>query len=188
VQVAHQIVIRVSKWGGNRRHRIVVDANERSRVAMCESVRILLDEGNITDGLSKLSGVPGISLVIATKIFRFCRPMAGAAVDRHASYFFNSLPVRSADGSFLRRSTEFRREWTNADHKNSRLAAFAPGVFSTNLNEYIGTYLPLLRQVAAELNAAGVQFMCAATGILKNWTPADIEMAAFYWWARHGSR
>ena len=187
VQAAYQIVVRVSIWARNRRHNLVVDANDHEKVVMFESIQNLLVEEDLTEGLSKLSDAPGVSLVLATKVSRFCRTMAGAAVDRHASYFFNSLRVISDDAPATR-STEFRRQWVRGVDGNSRLATFTQRKFSANLNEYAAAYLPLLREIADALNAAGIRFMCAATGIRKTWTSSDVEMAAFYWWALNGSR
>jgi hypothetical protein len=187
VETAHQIVIRVSKWAGNRRHRSVVNADDVAKGEMFEAVRLLAGRDTLSAGLDKLSKVRGISLVIATKVYRFCTPRVGAAVDRHASYFFNSLPLKSGTASPAK-STYFRREWTDGRHRKSRLATFFPAVFIANRTEYTATYLPLLGEIASALDSDGVTFTCAAAERKRTWTPADVEMAAFYWWAQNGSR
>jgi hypothetical protein len=107
---AHQIVISISEWAGNNAdsHAQIVAATPMKRSKMEDAIRALLLPNSVELGITKLSALPGISLVIASKIYRFCCPATGAAVDRHASYFFNSLPV--SGGAF---STSFRREWAN---------------------------------------------------------------------------
>jgi hypothetical protein len=187
VETAHQIVIRVSKWASNRRHKSVVNANDSAKREMFEAVRLLAGEDTLSAGLDKLSEVRGISLVIATKVYRFCTPRVGAAVDRHASYFFNSLPLIPR-GALPRGSTHFRREWRDGGHIQSRLATFRPDVFIPNRTEYTTTYLSLLGEIASGLDSAGVTLTCAATERKRTWTPADVEMAAFYWWAQNGSK
>lgn len=133
--------------------------------------------------LNKLCQLPGISLVIASKIFRFCAPQIGAAVDRHSSYFFNSLPIV---GYGL--TTRFSREWANGGHTASRLANFNETGYARNRDQYIQSYLPILASISSALNETGRQYRCAATGQMESWNPADIEMAAYYYWARHGAR
>ncbi|MFA5810098.1 MAG: hypothetical protein WC935_07175 [Thermoleophilia bacterium] len=187
VETAHQIVIRVSKWAGNRRHKSVVNADDGAKGEMFEAVRLLAGEDTLSAGLDKLSKVRGISLVIATKVYRFCAPRVGAAVDRHASYFFNSLRLMSGNASPAR-STHFRREWVDGRHRKSRLATFSPAVFIANRTKYTASYLPLLGEIGSALDSAGVQLTCAALGGQRTWTPADVEMAAFYWWAQNGSK
>lgn len=110
-------------------------------------------------------------------------PLVGAAVDRHSSYFFNSLPVIGHGFS-----TNFRREWANGRHTTSRLAIYQAARYRGNRTEYFAAYVPLLMCIARQLNVGGHQFVCAATGAIKQWTPADVEMAAYYWWAGHGAR
>jgi hypothetical protein len=140
----------------------------------------LLIPASARHGIETLCLLPGISLVIASKIYRFCAQQTGAAVDRHASYFFNALPGGAA--------TNFRREWANANHTSSRLAIYIPPWLNYNTDEYFDSYLPLLLCIANALNGAHAQYLCAATQARRNWTPADVEMAAYYWWACHGSR
>jgi len=50
----------------------------------------LLTSGSTEHALRELTKQPGLGLVMASKIYRFCSPHIGAAVDRHSSYFFNS--------------------------------------------------------------------------------------------------
>jgi hypothetical protein len=140
-------------------------------------------QATVRHGLDSLSGLPGISLVIASKIYRFCYPRVGAAIDRHASYFFNSLPIVGQGPS-----THFTREWANGAHRGSRLAIYSAAGFAANSSEYVQTYLPTLAGLATALNMAGHQYQCAATGLMKTWTPADVEMASYYWWALNGAR
>jgi hypothetical protein len=139
--------------------------------------------GNRTAALVALCNLPGISLVIASKIYRFCAPQVGAAVDRHASYFFNSLPVVNEG-----KASHFFREWSNGRHTSSRLAIYSRADYNRNLTEYVENYLPLSANIASEVNAFPALYSCAATGQRRSWTPADVETASYYWWACNGSR
>lgn len=121
--------------------------------------------------------------MIASKIFRFCNPAKGAAVDRHASYFFNSLPV-SGNGN----AASFSREWANGHHTTSRLAIYSNSGYARNKAEYFTKYLIILESLAFALNSTSTQYSCAVTKNFNNWTPADVEMAAYYWWAINGAR
>ncbi len=66
------------------------------------------------DALRALAKQPGLSLVMASKVYRFCCPDVRAAVDRHSSYFFNSLPLQ-AEGGPVGNCTRFKREWANGN-------------------------------------------------------------------------
>lgn len=182
---AHKIVVRVSRWAGNnsRSHRELLAAMPADRAAMRAAINNLAAPGTMSAGLDALCELRGLSLVIASKIFRFCCPHVGAAVDRHASYFFNSLPVTG--GGF---ATHFARQWSNQRHSSSRLSIYTAGGYAQNRDEYVQIYLPLLAGIARQLNASGNLYLCAATGLLKGWTAADVEMAAYYWWACNGAR
>jgi len=103
---------------------------------------------------------------MATKVYRFCLPDRGASVDRHSSYFFNSLDTRLSDRT-VTKATCFKREWTAGCHKTSRLAIYNPSNLSKNLGEYVSCYLPLLERMATALNEDGREFRCAATGQAK---------------------
>ena len=184
---AHSIVAGVSLWGGNKkRAQADIDsASPQIRAGMMTAIGHMMGHSTLKNGLDDLSALPGLRLVMATKVYRFCCPATGAAVDRHASYFFNSLDVADTDGIRLK-STKFKREWPDGTHKTSRLAAYIPSHHATNRAEFVDTYLPLLGKIADSLNALGATFKCGATGIEKSWHPADVEMAAYYWWAHHG--
>jgi hypothetical protein len=144
---------------------------------MVGAIRALFDPKTLSLGLDQLCGIPGLRLVMATKIYRFCCPEIGAAVDRHASYFFNSL-----------KATSFQREWSTGKRSTSRLAIYGAGNSKRNRNEYLDVYLPLLKQIADYLNRLGFTYKCATTEKSKVWRPADVEMAAYYWWACNGPR
>jgi len=187
---AHKVVCLVSEWAGNnaKAHTAIVDANDSVKAAMLSSLRLLGGQGKPNAGLDRLSGLPGISLVIASKIFRFCYPMCGAAVDRHASYFFNSVSKETDVGAYGRAGTTFKREWSSGRHTASRLAIYTDNGYKHNIKEYVEVYLPLLTSIAECLNGTGKRYTCAATSSQKQWRPADVEMAAYYWWASNGAR
>ena len=182
---AHQIVVDVSSWAGNNAnsHALIVGASPAQQGTMQGATLDLITPTRTSFGINALCALPGISLVIASKIFRFCSPQIGAAVDRHASYFFNSLPIVGHS-----HGTNFLRQWANGRHTRSRLAIYSGHGLSLNRDEYLDSYLPLLGCIANALNAAGAQFHCAATGLMQNWNAADVEMAAYYWWASNGAR
>ena len=150
---------------------------------MQAAISDLIAPGKERAGIDALCSLPGISLVIASKIFRFCSPNQGAAVDRHASYFFNSLQVVGRGAA-----THFAREWANGRHTSSRLAIYAVANYTRNKAEYFEAYLPTLACIAQAMNANQAPYTCAAQNLQKNWRPADVEMAAYYWWACKGAR
>jgi hypothetical protein len=90
---AHSIVKKVSLWGNNnQKSQNEIDrANFNERKSMEIAISNLKTFTHLKDSINKLKELPGIHLVFATKIFRFCNPSKGAALDRHSSYFFNSL-------------------------------------------------------------------------------------------------
>ncbi len=180
-----QLIARIAKWGGGRQDARIArwDADDRARaVAATIGLRRMQD---ISTWLLELAALPGIGLVIATKVFRFVAPDIGAAGDRHSTYFTNSLSVRCGDGS-VELASCFRREWATGAHAASRWAVY--GAREAETLEYVERYLPLLKKITASLNAGGRQYTCAARGISVDWTPADVEMAMFFWWAKHGPR
>lgn len=176
---AHRIVVAVSAWAGNnaRSHNAIVRATPADRVQMLSSLQLFNTLDGLADAMDALCLLPGIRLVIASKIFRFCWPAMGAAVDRHTSYFFNSLGA-----------TNFRREWSNGQHTASRLAIHQSASYTRNRREFVTVYLPMLRSMANALNAIPVLYHCAATGEQKKWRLADVEMAAYYWGACNAPR
>jgi hypothetical protein len=186
---ARDIIAKVSEWAGNnaRAHRAIAAASQNETKKMLDSLVVLGSETSPRNALDSLANLPGIGLVIATKIYRFCCPTVGAAVDRHASYFFNSLNVVLPDQG-KRKALAFRREWATADKSTSRLAAFTPSGYSWNRDQYVVRYLPFLSSIANSLNESKVPFVCAATGKEMAWRPTDVEMAAYYWWACNGAR
>lgn len=186
---AHTIVEKVSYWAGNNAvsHSAIVNATQDTMTQMQSAITLLVALGGPGRGLDALSVLPGVSLVIASKIYRFCIPSAGAAVDRHASYFFNSLDIVAPNKQGAK-ATHFLREWANGRHATSRLAIYNRTRYMQNRQEFTEHYLPVLAQIADELNALPAHYMCAATGRPQTWRPADVEMAAYYWWACHGSR
>ncbi len=108
-------------------------------------------------------------------------------MDRHASYFFNSLDIVDPEG-IRRKGTKFKREWQDGKHKTSRLAIYNPSSYAVNRDEFVDTYLPLLGQIAKSRNNMGAAFKRATRETEKSWRPADVEMAAYYWWAHHGPK
>lgn len=186
---AHSIVKEASIGGGNNAdaQAKIDSATPETQAKMLSAIqRIPLPEG-LTIGLGELSRLPGLRLVMATKVYRFCCPDIGAAVDRHVSYFFNSLEILASTG-IRRRATNFKREWANGNHTKSRLAIYNLPGHKRNCAEFTEVYLPLLRQMAQSLNQCGAKYKCAATDREKSWRPADVEMAAYYWWAQNGPR
>ncbi len=183
---AHQITMAVSAWAGNNAnsHQSICRATPAHVSHMQKAITCLITPGHECIGIDGLCALPGISLVIASKIFRFCSPQHGAAVDRHASYFFNSLQI-VGQGNV----TQFVREWSNGRHNTSRLAIYQQANYARNKAEYFSLYLPIINSVAQALNAAPAHYYtCAVTNTLQAWTPADVEMAAYYWWALNGAR
>jgi len=182
---AHAIVVAVSLWAGNNAnsHAQIVGALPVLQAQMQTAISCLVNPGQESAGIDALCALPGISLVIASKIFRFCSPNQGAAVDRHASYFFNSLQVVGGGAT-----THFVREWSNGRHATSRLAIYNQSNYTRNKTEYFLVYLPVLLCIAQAMNANAATYTCAARNIQMNWTSADVEMAAYYWWATNGAR
>lgn len=185
---AYLVFCEVSKWAGNNApsHAKIVNAQEETKQRMHHSLSLLCTP-NQSEGIDALSGIPGINLVIASKIFRFTCPDIAASIDRHASYLFNSLNVTSTIQA-PRKATRFIRQWTTGRHSYSRLATFTQGYFRQNRQHFFEVYLPLLSAIAASLNSSALQYRCAATGENKAWRPTDVEMAAYYWWATNGAR
>jgi hypothetical protein len=168
----------VSRWGGNRGSASpkIDHASPAEKREFAGLIQALLSPRSFEKALSGLSAKPGLDLVIATKVYRFCWPEGGAAVDRHSSYFFNSLDLMDADGKRTK-CCQFRRQWDGKRTRagpTSRLAIYDPGGRGrdANLREYAHCYLPLLSAVAASLNGLGMTFTCAATGAKKGWRSA----------------
>jgi hypothetical protein len=185
---AHWIVQQVSMWGGNnaRAQRVIEAAMLSQREQFAISIKSLSIPDNTKGVLQSLSQQPGLRLVMATKLYRFCSPECGAALDRHCSYFFNSLRVRDADG-ILRGCTLFKREWADGKNRTSRLAVYTDHGHRTNLDEYVDSYLPLLRSIADQLNSQKISYLCAASSSRRRWRPADVDMAAYQWWSRNAN-
>lgn len=179
----HWIVQEVSRWGGNseRSQRVIERASLTQRDAYVALIKQTSE--SIRPALEGFCQLPGIHLVMATKIYRFCSPNLGVAIDRHCSYFFNSLPLMEG-GRQIRTSTQFKREWSTGKHQSSRLADYSASGHRANLQEYVDTYLPLLKAIADSMNRRGNRYKCAASSQDKKWRPADVEMAAYYWWSR----
>lgn len=70
---AHQIVVEVSHWAGNnaKSHRNIVAALPRDQATMQAAIGDLLIPASARRGIDTLCHLPGISLVIASKIYRF---------------------------------------------------------------------------------------------------------------------
>ena len=181
----HQLVARIAKWDSGRTDAAIAgwttDQREQARAALVE----LHGGRNVRKWLLELDALPGLDLVLATKIYRFIAPAIGAAGDRHSTYFANSLAVHDDDGP-LTEATDFRREWASGSHAASRWAIY--GDKEAEADEYAERYLPLLAGIANALNASGRPHTCAARGVAVEWLPADVEMAMAFWWAKHGPR
>jgi hypothetical protein len=184
---AHALIQKVSIWSeNNAQAQAEIDvASSATKERMMAAIQAILDPNTLAVGLDRLSELPGLRLIMATKVYRFCCPTVGAAVDRHASYFFNSLDVVDAHGA-LHKAAAFKREWANGAHTRSRLAIYNPGYHQKNRDEYINKYLPVVTQVAESLNSMRLTYTCAVTKQSNLWRPPDVEMAAYHWWARHG--
>ena len=189
VENAHRIVTKVSKWAGNRRHNAVVQGTPIVKEKIYKALLLFNAPDGPAKAIDALANLAGISLVVASKIFRFCRPTVGAAVDRHTSYLFNSLEFVNPEG---RRdsATNFRREWAKGPDTTSRLAIYpkASHTYTRNRHEFVTVYLPMLRAMASALDAIPAPYHCAATGEQKKRRPTDVEMAAYYYGAGNGSR
>lgn len=182
---AHWIVQEVSRWGGNNRKaiRAIASASSEQKLELADLIDQLLTPSSSQDALRALTNQRGLSLVMASKIYRFCCLQIGAALDRHSSYFFNSLSLRVEAGE-PRYCTQFKREWANGKRRASRLAVYTDSKCDANLNEYCATYLPLLKAIANALNSQRGGFPCATSGVIRPWRPTDVEMAAYFWWSR----
>jgi len=186
---AQLIVQEVSEWGGNNakaKHAISC-ASHAQKQEFARLFSELLTPSATKSALQGLTVQPGVDLVMATKIYWFCVPRVGAAIDRHCSYFFNSLWDRRVLGA-PRACAQFRREWANGKHRATRSATFSKAGPEWNLHQYLDTYLPLLAAIADSLNSMVGGFRCTASQNTKAWRPADVEMAAYHWWSRNGPR
>jgi hypothetical protein len=110
---------------------------------MCTAVVQLGNPGGLAAGLDQILSLPGVELVVTTKIFRFCGPQHGAAVDRQASYFFNSLDIVDSvgAGSIV---TRFVENSGNGRRTAPRSATHTASRDRFNRLEFIQTFLPLL--------------------------------------------
>jgi hypothetical protein len=183
---AQWILREVSRWGGNNAEALR-KLDDRSFEDNCELAKLisqLLMPTSVKGALRMLAEQLGLGLVMASKVYRYCSPQAGAAVDRHTSYFFNSLAVRDEAGK-SRACTQFKRQWSSGKHQGSRLDIYSSPKCETNLNEYCNTYIPLLGRLADALNSKRGEFLCAASGERRRWRPADVEMAAYFWWSQN---
>jgi hypothetical protein len=182
---AQWIIQGVSRWGGNNQTaiRTIASVLPEQKQMFATLIGRLLKLGSTEHALRALTNQPGLGLVMASKIYRFCCPQVGAAVDRHTSYFFNSLFMNDEAGR-LRGCTRFAREWANGKRRASRLAVYTDSKCDANLKEYCATYLPLLAGIADALNSQRRGFLCAASRVRRPWRPADVEMAAYFWWSR----
>jgi hypothetical protein len=184
---AQWICREVSRWGGNNEKALRTLANSPSE-QNCKFAKLisqLLVPASVKDALHELAGQSGLNLVMASKVYRFCSPKFGAAVDRHSSYFFNSLHMQ-VEGGQLRACTRFVRQWADGKHQSSRLDIYSSGSKGeANLHEYCDIYLPLLRRLADALDSKRGGFLCAASGERRAWRPADVEMAAYFWWSQN---
>jgi hypothetical protein len=186
---AHHILTNVSAWAGNNAdsHKTIVQATPDVKEKMLTALLLFNTPDGPANAIDALVALPGIRLVIASKTVRFCCRAVGAVVDRHTSYFFNSLEILSPKGH-RDRSTNFRREWPKSGHTTSRLAIYNSPSYFRNRHEFVNVYLPLLGSLARSLNAIPAPYHCAATGVQKNWRPTDVEMAAYFWGAYNGAR
>lgn len=188
-EAAQQIVSKVSLWGGNNKksQRAIDNASMEYRERMQWCIENLVKSSSPNKPLHELCNLPGISLVMASKTYRFCCPDEGASLDRHSSYFFNSVPTYpySAPSGFV---TDFLREWSNGRQTSSRLAIYQPPRLRRNLEQYVQVYLPRLTHIAQFLNEHRSHYTCAVTQCRKAWRPADVEMAAYHWWSENGAK
>ena len=182
---AQRICSEVSRWGGNNQKALCTLANSppEQNCKLARLISQLLVPISVEGALRELAKQPAIKLVMASKIYRFCSPQAGAAVDRHSSYFFNSLRVQDETGK-LRACTQFKRQWAGKKDGTSRLDIYSLSV-EANLKEYCDVYIPLLTKLADALNSKRGKFLCAASGERRAWRPADVEMAAYFWWSQN---
>lgn len=187
-EALHSILYPVADWGGARQPALdsIAEYDEERKLHAALRIRAMHQGGNLQQALLGLCSLPGIGFVIASKIYRFVRPDVGAAVDRHASYFFNSLQLRRLDNRPAGLATEFRREWATGAHTTSRMAVYQPDTLQHTAQHYCARYLPILASTAAALNRQGIRYHCVQTGQRLEWRPADVDMAAFSWWKDNG--
>jgi hypothetical protein len=186
---AQWIISEVSRWGGNNETaiRAITSASGEQKETFAELIGQLATPGSSEHALRGLTNQPGLGLVMASKVYRFCCPHVGAAVDRHSSYFFNSLNVRDGAGN-PGVCARFRREWVNGRRTTSRLAAYTESNRVANLKEYCANYLSLLGAIADDLNSRRGGYLCAASQSRRLWRPADVEMAAYFWWSQRANQ
>jgi len=186
---AKVILAEVSEWGGNKKkaQENIESATDAIINKMGEAIANLSSQTTLQKAFDQLNKIDGIRLVIATKVYRFCHHDVGAALDRHVSYFFNSLDMVLPNNDICK-ATRFKREWYKGKDTTSRLAIYQDSNYYYNRNEYINNYLQLLAKISTTLNTKGIKYKCAATGETKSWRPADVEMAAFFWWAKNGDK
>lgn len=186
---AKVILAEVSEWGGNNKKAQdnIESANNAIINNMGLAINNLSSQTTLQKAFDQLNNISGIGFVMASKVYRFCHPNVGVALDRHVSYFFNSLDLILPNNNICK-ATLFKREWSTGKHTTSRLAIYQDSYYVYNRNEYIKTYLPLLEKISTTLNTMGIRYKCAATGETKSWRPADVEMAAFFWWAKKGDK
>ncbi len=184
---AQLIVGEVSEWGGNnsKAKEAIRRASHGQKQEYARLIGELLTPSSARSALQGLTEQRGVGFVMATKIYRFCVPREGAAIDRHTSYFFNSLQDRRKPEE-PKRCTEFCREWSNGKHGATRLATYYNAGREWNLRQYFDPYLPLLGKIAGSLNRLVGGFLCAACRKRGVWRPTDVEMAAYQWWSRNG--
>lgn len=180
-----QLLARISKWDGGGKEAAIAAWRDDERAGAVAALVDLHAGVAVQQRLLELQALPGIGLVLATKVYRFVAPQTAAAAERHSTYFTNSLAVRNADGA-TEFASHFRREWASGARAASRWAAY--GDKDVEVREYLERYLPLLKEIADAQNTEGLQYTCAARGVTYAWTPADVEMAMYSWWARHGLR
>lgn len=186
---AKKIIEKVSEWGGNNKKAqdAISCVGIQIQTLMSDIIEKIKDARLLYDCLERLSSLPGLRLVMATKIYRFCCPDFGAALDRHTSYFFNSLKIINKEGA-ERFCTEFKREWSTGTHRTSRLAIYQTNYHKFNLGIFIEQYLPILDKLSMSLNENDTKYSCKATKSYRYWRPCDVEMAAYYWWSKNGPK
>lgn len=110
--IAHQFAVAVSVWGGNwiGAHNAIVGYDEEQQGTLRRALVMAVD-GQMGEAMVNLAELPGLSVVMASKLLRFTLPDTCAAVDRHASYMTNSLPDMS-DGAVAGSCTAFHRQWS----------------------------------------------------------------------------
>lgn len=187
-EALHSILYHVADWGGAQQPALnsIAEYDEERKRHAAQRIRAMHQGGNLQQALLGLCSLPGIGFVIASKVYRFVRPDVGAAVDRHASYFFNSLQLRRLDNHPAGLATEFRREWANGTHTTSRMAVYQPDTLHHTAQHYCTRYLPIVASTAAALNRQEIRYHCVQTGRHLGWRPADVDMAAFNWWKHNG--